>query len=439
MRWPSETDCRRIAKVWALVNDRATSAGDRDNAQTALKQLRDRYELNDVALAYIAEMPHEKRKEVNAFDVVLAAVMNSKIILTFEQQVVVTLWILHTYVYDCFLHTPRLLVESHEPGCGKTALGHLVEALACNSDFGSSVSPAVFYHTLRKFQHTTFIFDEIENSTLWAYDKVLLNVFDSGHRKGGVVKRIIKGEVIKFPVFAPLMMIGVREKKFPPQLLSRSISIHMERHRDGSDEIDPDDPKFEPVCAVLSRWAGEFQRPEKCELPRGLVGREGVDNWRCLIEIADTLGYSATVRAVASAMHQPAANPVVRLLRDIRRVFEVCAVAGLWTEDLLTALHQLPDARWDEYGLDEGMAPRKLDRKDLLTMLRTKGIRTRDVWKRINGGERTSRKGFYRKDFEPMWRQLFGDIPTQPNKIIELPRHSERHSGATGGETEEVA
>jgi Protein of unknown function (DUF3631) len=257
-------------------------------------------------------------------------------------------------------------------------------------------------------------------------------VFDAGHRKGGVVKRVIKNEVVEFPVFAPLMLMGVREKKFPPQLLSRSINIWMERHRDGSDEIDSDDPKFAPVRVALSQWANEFRRPEKCELPRGLVGREGADNWRCLIEIAATLGYSATANAVALSMHRPAGNPVVRLLWDIRLVFDSSATDGIWTEDLLIALHQLPDARWDEVGLDEGAAPRRLNRSTLLTMLRTKSIRTRNVWKQLDNGQRASRKGFYRKDFERVWQQVFGDTPAQPSKIIELARHKNRH-GDEGG------
>jgi Protein of unknown function (DUF3631) len=147
-----------------------------------------------------------------------------------------------------------------------------------------------------------------------------------------------------------------------------------------------------------------------------------------LIEIADTLGYSATVRAVASVMYRPGADLVVRLLWDIRRVFEACAISGFWVEDLLTALHELPDARWDEVGLDEGTAPRKLGRNDLLMLMRKKNIRTATVWKQI-GDQRVSRKGFRRQDFERVWQQLFGDTPAQPNKIIELARHTKRHSG----------
>jgi hypothetical protein len=442
MKFPADKTCELIAKLWAAAT-RPANAAEGQNAFAALKRLQVDRGLSDTMVAYIAESHGKVANEANVLDIVLKAVLDSGVIVTFEQAVTGALWVPHTYVYDQFLHTPRVLVQSFEPGCGKTALGMLVNALACNPFFTGSTSAAAIYYQLRQRQHTTVIVDEVENSTLWARDKLLLNVFDLGHRKGIPVTRVIKGEVVAFPGFAPLMMMAVRQQSFAPQLLSRSIVIHMEKHSEGSDKIDPDDPKFLPVRAALSHWAANFQRLQKCELPRELVGRVA-DNWRPLIEIGSMLGYPATARAVALAMHQPIENPVVLLLWDIRRVFDARGLAGyatdelgratgLWTEDLLTALHQLPDAHWDEVGLDEGMAPRKLGRKDLLRLLHTKYIRTRDVFKRI-GDKRVSRKGFYRKDFERVWIALFGDTPTQPSKIIALPRHSKRHGGDTGTE-----
>jgi hypothetical protein len=446
MKWPSDKICELIGKLWA-AGTWASNVAEGQAALAALKRSQVEHGLSDVMVAYIGESHNKPADDANVLDAVLEAITSSKIIMTFEQALVVALWVLHTYVFFFFLHTARLLVQSHKPGCGKTALGHLVEAMACNSDFSSSVSAAVIYHTLRKDQHTTFILDEIENSRLWADDRLLLSVFDAGHRKGGNVKRVIKGEVVKFPVFAPLMMMAVKQKAFAPQLLSRSILIHMEKRVEGQDEIDPSDPRFSPIRAALSHWAGSFQRPENCELPRELVGREGADNWRALIEIGSALGYSATARAVALAMYRSTADPVRSLLWDIRCIRELPAPAGyttdklgratgLWTEDLLTAMHHLPDTHWDELGLDDGLAPRKLGRKDLLRMLHTEYVRTRDVWKQIDG-KRVSKKGFYFKDFERVWLTLFGDTPTQSSKIISLPRHSRRHGGDTGDSMEE--
>jgi hypothetical protein len=111
----------------------------------------------------------------------------------------------------------------------------------------------------------------------------------------------VKGEVVEYPAFAPLLIAAVRQQPFALQLLSRSIIIHMESHVEGRDEIDPNDPGFVPVRTALLHWAPGFQRPKICELPRELVGR-AANNWGPLIEIGDALGYPATVRAVARAM-----------------------------------------------------------------------------------------------------------------------------------------
>ena len=243
-------------------------------------------------LAYIAE---GHNKPVNVFDVVLEMILSSKIVLSFEQAITVALWSLHSCTYHHFMHTPRLLVESYEPGCGKTALGMLVNALACNTFFTSSTSAAAIYYRLRQCQHCTLIVDEVEHSALWGQEKLLLSIFDAGHRKGGRVTRVIGGEVVEFPAFAPLMLMAVWQRPFAPQLLSRSILLHMEKHPEGRDEVDPNDPRFLPARAAQAQWASEFQRPKDCELPRELVGRAG-DNWRPLVEIGATLGYPATVR-----------------------------------------------------------------------------------------------------------------------------------------------
>jgi len=425
MRWPTKEICKRIGGLWARWNG-STYAGEKQNALDALRRLQTEYELSDAALAYSAE---SYNNTANVLDLVLSTIQNSKTVLKFEQAFTAALWSLHTYVYDQFRHTPRLLVESYEPECGKTSFAHLMEGLVHNPDFSSSVSPAVIYHTLRKCQHTTLILDEIEHSTLWAHDKLLLQVTDAGHRKGGNVKRVIKGEVLEFPVFAPLMMMAVWQQPFPRQLLSRAILFHLEKQSEGRDEIDHDDPKFLPVRDAQSQWASEFQRPKACELPHKLKGRAG-DNWRVLIEIADTLGYSATVRAVALAMHQPTSDPATLLCWDIYQVFEARNAVPysdvIWRDELVDALCELPDAHWDEYGLDQGLLPRKLTANDLRILLRAKGIRSHSVRK----GEKTG-KGFRRQDFEQVWLSLFGVTPSRPNKIIKLIRHNQRHSDST--------
>jgi hypothetical protein len=217
MKWPSDKVCELISKLW-VAGARATSIGEGENALAALKRLQFEHGLSDVMTAYIGESHSKPADEASVLDIVLTAITSSKIVISFEQALTGTLWTLHSYVYDRFLHTPRLLVQSYEPACGKTAFGFLIRALAYNPFFSSSISPAAIYHRLRSDPRTTLIVDEVEHSTLWGHDKLLLSVFDAGHRVGGCVTRVIKGEVIEFPCFAPLMMMAVRQQQFAPHV-----------------------------------------------------------------------------------------------------------------------------------------------------------------------------------------------------------------------------
>ena len=235
-----------------------------------------------------------------------------------------------------------------------------MDLLVNNGLMTSNTSPAVLYHQLLKHPRTTFLIDELEHSNLWTRDPILLSIFDAGHRRGGSVTRVIGGEVIRFSVFAPLALAAVPKKRFAPQLLSRAIIIDMESNPEGKDELLPHDPRFAAARSVISEFAGTFKRGETCKIP--LVGRPG-DNWRALIEIGEALGYGATARAVALAIHRPSDDPVVRLFFDIRRLLE--GVDRIWTPELLDALHRLENANWDEFpGIDENQDPHALTRSE---------------------------------------------------------------------------
>ena len=157
---------------------------------------------------------------------------------------------------------------------------------------------------------------------------------------------MIEGEVVRFPCFAPLALAGVYKYRFPAQLLTRSIVIDMEKRPEGRDELWPNDPRCTSVRALISEWASSFKRPQDCRIP--FTGRTA-NNWRSLVEVAESLGYGETARAAALALQQPSDDPVVRLLFDINRVFEQLGVDRIWTPELLQALYELENANWDEF------------------------------------------------------------------------------------------
>jgi len=180
------------------------------------------------------------------------------------------------------------------------------------------------------------------------------------------------------------------------------------------------------VYNFIREWQSTFQRPKNCKL---LFQGSEYNNCRVLIEIAETLGYGETARAVAMVLHRPSGDPGLPLLFDIRGKFVGRGIDRIWTHELLQALHELEDAHWDEFwGIEEDKDVHKLRTSELYVLLKTKSIVSRSVQKRI-GGERVSNKGFLLEQFEPVWQQLFGGTLAQSSKIIRLPRHTKRHSG----------
>jgi hypothetical protein len=82
---------------------------------------------------------------INPLDVVIRLV-KSHVHVSDEQRLVIALWILHTFVFDKFLHTPRLALLSPVRGCGKTSLLALIELMVDEPFRLDEFSLATIYH-----------------------------------------------------------------------------------------------------------------------------------------------------------------------------------------------------------------------------------------------------------------------------------------------------
>ena len=78
-------------------------------------------------------------------------------------------------------------------------------------------------------QGTPLLLDEMDNTKI---ERNLLGILNHGHQKGGTVPRVIKNEVVKWPVFTPVALASIGP--LPPVLLSRSIVIQMLRAEPGA-------------------------------------------------------------------------------------------------------------------------------------------------------------------------------------------------------------
>jgi hypothetical protein len=115
----------------------------------------------------------------------------------------------------------------------------------------------------------------------------------------------------------------------------------------------------------------------------------------------------------------------VTLLGNIRTVFEALRfdrIAGL---ALVEALIGLDDGLWNEWhGRNDDRPPRKLTQGELSRLLRPFGIRPKTIWPTRRRLGDMSCRGYSRSQFETAWRAYCpsADTPTQPSKIISLPR-----------------
>jgi hypothetical protein len=314
---PNEAQLARMVALWRVAYDPASELGEKNNAFVALRRLQKELALSEVEVAFDCESAiNAERVSAIVPPVVpdpLCLILGlfdrlHIIFTTLAKAIVVALWGLHAHVSELFLHSPRLLLQSSEPECGKTTLFMCLEQLVRNGNYSDDFSPATLYRQLlRDHPDTTFLYDEIDNSALWRRDPLLRKVFNAGHRQGGNVKRVIDKEVVTLPCFGPLAMAGIAKYRFPAPLLSRSIVIDMEKRlEEGRDEIWPDDRRCAGVRASISEWAASFQRRQDVRVP--FSGRAG-NNWRVLIEVAESLGYGETARAVARAIHRPRGRP----------------------------------------------------------------------------------------------------------------------------------
>lgn len=142
----------------------------------------------------------------------------------------IALWIIHTYLIECFDFTPYLCVHSPDKGCGKTCLLCTLDVLVFNSS-GINASPteAVLFRTAHG--HTQ-ILDEAD--TYLPRLETARGILNAGFSRQGRVQRMEKDangkqKVEDFSVFTARVIAGIGSQILPPATRDRAFSIEMVR------------------------------------------------------------------------------------------------------------------------------------------------------------------------------------------------------------------
>ncbi|HKR51686.1 MAG TPA: DUF3631 domain-containing protein [Pseudonocardiaceae bacterium] len=306
------------------------------------------------------------------------------------------LWYAHTHAVDQFYVTPRLILDSAEPGSGKTRVLEVAQYLVRAPEMTISATPAALFR-LVSMGPITILFDEVDaifNPKNGGNNEDLRGLLNAGYKRSATIARCVGDaknmKVERFPVYAPAALAGIAGA-MPTTITTRAITIHMRRRR--TDE--PVEPfrerqvacQAQPFREQLATWIDSTRTrlgDAAPVMPEGVIDR-CAEIWEPLLAIADTAGghWPHTARAACRHFVLDAGPPLtslgIRLLADLRELFTQAGTVRMTTADILPVLCALDESPWGD------LNGKPLDARRLAKELSRYGVRPHDL--RMTAGE----------------------------------------------------
>jgi hypothetical protein len=306
----------------------------------------------------------------------------------------VALWYAHTHIADRLYVTPRLILDSAEPGSGKTRVLEVAQYLVAKPEMTISITPAAVFRMLVDGP-ITLLFDEIDavfNPKTGGNNEDLRALLNAGYKRTATVARCVGDaksmNVTRFPVYAPVALAGIAGG-MPATITTRAVTIHMRKRRydEVVEEFIEEDVEREatPLREDLESWVQRVAdevahaRPVR---PDGVRDR-AAEIWRPLLAIADAAGGHWPETARRACRHfviEAGPRDVstgVRLLADVREIFTDQKTDRMTTADLIRELHAIEDGPWTD------LQGKSLDSRRLAKELDRYSVRPKDV--KVNG------------------------------------------------------
>lgn len=341
-----------------------------------------------------------------------------------ETIVAVVLWIAHTHAIEQADATPYLAISSPEKQSGKTRLLECLGLLARGCT-GILITPtaATIYRSLEAAPGVTLLLDELDAVFRDRSDKYeeVRAVINAGHRRGATVPRSVPGPkntwvVKQFSVFGPKALAGigklpdtVTDRAIPVRMLKRKRSEPVERFRQRTATGEGASIAAALVAAIAAQ-PPSFEAAIPPELPD-----RAADAWEPLLAIADAAGGTWPVRARQAAIVLHASREQddslgLRLLADLRLIFDTRGVERISTADLITGLQADEEGPWASER--SPLTPHRLAR-----LLRPFEIESKQI--RIG---LANLKGYERESFVDGWERY---LPIPPSPIKPKHRNSD--------------
>jgi Protein of unknown function (DUF3631) len=247
----------------------------------------------------------------------------------------------------------------------------------------------------------------------------LRSLLNAGHQRNRPMLRwdVTSRTAEQLDTFAMALLAAIGE--LPDTIMDWAVVVRMRRRAPG-EQVDPyrtrrDAPPLHELRDRLAAWARAHLPELQQAAPDMPLEDRAADTWEPLVAIADLAGgdWPARARAAAATMTQAEAQQEedtaagVRLLADLRQVFQAADAEALYTSMILEGLHRLEDAPWaDWYG-------RPLSTRDLAKLLRPYQVESENIREHGTGA---ARKGCGRVDLHDAWARY---VPLHPLQALQ--------------------
>jgi hypothetical protein len=334
---------------------------------------------------------------------------------------VVSAWVMASYLAEVWDRFPHLAVTSPAGRCGKTRLLELLQPVGRKAELVVSISPASLYRTIA-LEMPTLLLDEAQSLNRRGTESTesLYELFCGGISKAATVSRCVgpSHEPARFPIYCPKIVAligklqGVLADRCLPVLMRRKTKEEeVKKHR-----VREAEAKAKGLAEELARWAQSKKTRGRVKAIYDRLDSFDIDNDRMaelllplqavlLAEFGEDEANNVPLqilRQYAEGLEEQdhqleRESPGVKLLLACREMFEEGGLTGgpvdfLPTKRLLEMLLKREEEGWKEFNKGQ-----PITREAVARLLSEYDIRP--------SKEKTSQqvRGYFRVDFKDAW------------------------------------
>ena len=353
----------------------------------------------------------------------------SRFIRTTSQQDIylLSLWCAHTYVVEETYSTPRLQIDAIMRGSGKTTvLEHMSHLTNQPVQAASISSPALLTRMVSKGVRTILI-DEVDRSLNPNKPGVedLIAILNSGYKRGATRPVLVPGkngewDVEEMPTYSPVAMAG-NAPHLPEDTRSRSIRVLLMPDVEGTvepsdwEDIEPEANQLQAdLCSAMVNGR-KLVKQARPQLPDGCIGRMR-EKWNPLARVAQVAGgdwpnivselITNDIQEAEMERQDGLANlpKSVQLIHDLAEIWQ--GEVFIQTSQILSRLQTQFPHRWST----QSITGKNLTAQGMGRMLSQM---------KIYSSKDNGKRGYYRNQFDRVFRQFNLDPQNKPSKPSE--------------------